>query len=146
MKIFGGLPLLKIGLEKKHIHFVADSFSTDKMRMFAKNLSSKGQDLTKLWTFPFQQDFSQHSEKNFKVPQPPQFWSSDCLFRLRSIIIYMYRSHAKGHSQNFKIEEVEELWNSCQNSEKNLVQMEKFITWSNLDLLNSIFLLTSSFY
>ena len=55
-------------------------------------------------------------------------------------------SHAKGDSQNLKIEEVEEILNSRQNSEKNRVEMEKFITWSNLELLNLVFLQTSSNY
>ena len=36
--------------------------------------------------------------------------------------------------------------NFRQNSEKNPDEIEKFITWSNLDLFNSLFLQTSSFY
>ena len=47
------------------------------------------------------------------------------------------RSHAKVDSQKFKIEEIEELWNSHQNCEKHPVKMEKFITWSNLNFFNS---------
>ena len=70
------------------------------------------------------------------VPAPPmENPCMGCFFNFfvnQSKLIYNYRSHAKGDSQNFKIEEVEEIWNSCQISEKNLVEMEKFITWSNL--------------
>ena len=51
-------------------------------------------------------------------------------------LLYNCRSHGKGESQEFKIEEIEEFWNSNWKSCQKFVAKEKCITQSNLKLLN----------
>ena len=74
--------------------------------------------------------------------KPPR----DCFFRFFFIpakLIYNCRSHARGHSQKFKIEGIEELWNSRRKSRKKIRSQRKA---HHSDILNSILLQTSSFY
>ena len=80
----------------------------------------------------------------------PPYWKSltdSCWpFFYKSKLLYICGSHAKGDSQKFEIEEIEEPWNSRQKLEKKSGRKEKFITWSNLNILNCRFLQTASFF
>ena len=61
-------------------------------------------------------------------------------FSIPAKLMYNCRSHAKLHSQKFKIDRVEELWNSRRKLGKKICSQKKsFITPSNLHILNSNF-------
>ena len=82
-------------------------------------------------------------------PPPPSLIFLKCLFlwfwwnHLQTV--YDCRSHAKGDSQKFEIEDFIAIWKKSSFFWKNPVVTEKFISQSNLNRFYSSFLQTSSF-